>query len=285
MEIVGVGGYGEVGRNMSLAKLGNDAIILDMGFNIQKLADLEESGGNRLTAGRKSMIKAGAIPDDSKIKSYKDNVKAIAISHCHLDHCGAIPYLANSYKAPIIGTPFTTEVIKNILSEDNISLQNKIHSLNNGNSVKVGDVEIELINVTHSTPSTSLIALHSKEGIIIYGNDFKLDNHPILGQKPDYSRIKEIGRTGKVRAVILDALYSNTEKKTPSELVAREMLKEVMIEEDEGNAMVVTCFASHLARIKSIIDFASKINRRVVLMGRSFLKYVSSAEIGGVTHY
>ncbi|MEK6904089.1 MAG: MBL fold metallo-hydrolase [Nanoarchaeota archaeon] len=285
MEIVGVGGYGEVGRNMSLAKLGNDAIILDMGFNIQKLADLEESGGNRLTAGRKSMIKAEAIPDDSKIKSYKDNVKAIAISHCHLDHCGAIPYLANSYKAPIIGTPFTTEVIKNILSEDNISLQNKIRSLNNGNSVKVGDVEIELINVTHSTPSTSLIALHSKEGIIIYGNDFKLDNHPILGQKPDYSRIKEIGRTGKVRAVILDALYSNTEKKTPSELVAREMLKEVMIEEDEGNAMVVTCFASHLARIKSIIDFASKINRRVVLMGRSFLKYVSAAESVGVTHY
>lgn len=285
MEIIGVGGYGEVGRNMSLAKFGDESIILDMGFNIQKLSNFEEVGGDRMTAGKKKMINAGAIPNDSKIESYKKSVKAIAVSHCHLDHCGAIPYLANSYKAPIIGTPFTTEVIKNVLKEDEIHLNNKIRAINNGNSIKVGNVEIELINVTHSTPSTSLIAVHSKEGTVIYGNDFKLDNNPVLGKKPDYKRIKEIGKTGKVKAVIIDSLYSNAESKTPSEKVAREMLREVMVEEAEDNAMVITCFASHLARIKSIIDFAKKIDRRVVLMGRSFVKYITAAEDVGVTHY
>ncbi|MEK6812929.1 MAG: MBL fold metallo-hydrolase, partial [Nanoarchaeota archaeon] len=287
MDIIGVGGYGEVGRNMTFASSGDDAVCFDMGFNIQKLADFEEAGGNRLTAGKANMIRAEAIPDDSVLQSYKKHVKGILVSHCHLDHCAAIPYLAQDYKAPLIGTPFTMEVIKNILKDDGIQIPNKFHSINNGTSLKLGKhLEIEFINITHSTPSTSLIAVHSPEGIVLYANDFKLDNHPVLGQKPDYQRIKELGKSGKVKALVLDGLYANVESKTPSEKVAREMLKEVMLDEDtDGKAIVVTCFASHLARIRSVMDFAHKMDRDVVLLGRSFMKYVSAAEDVGVSHY
>src|SRR3989344_4518271 len=287
MDIIGVGGYGEVGRNMTFASFGNEAVCFDMGFNIQKLADFEESGGNRLTAGKSSMIKAQAIPDDSVLQSYKKNVRGILTSHCHLDHCAAIPYLAGGYNAPVIGTPFTIEVIRNILKDVKIEINNKLHSINNGTSLKLGKhIELEFINITHSTPSTSLIAAHSPEGIVLYANDFKLDNHPVLGQKPDYQRIKELGASGKVKALIVDGLYSNTESKTPSEKVAREMLKEVMFEEDtDGKAIVVSCFASHLARIKSIMDFSHKMGREVVLLGRSFAKYVTAAEDVGLSHY
>ncbi|HLC55396.1 MAG TPA: MBL fold metallo-hydrolase RNA specificity domain-containing protein [Candidatus Nanoarchaeia archaeon] len=287
MDIIGVGGYGEVGRNMTFASFGNEAVCFDMGFNIQKLADFEESGGNRLTAGKSSMIKAQAIPDDSVLQSYKKNVRGILTSHCHLDHCAAIPYLAGGYNAPVIGTPFTIEVIRNILKDDKIEINNKLHSINNGTSLKLGKhIELEFINITHSTPSTSLIAAHSPEGIVLYANDFKLDNHPVLGQKPDYQRIKELGKSGKVKALVVDGLYSNTESKTPSEKVAREMLREVMLDEDtDGKAIVVTCFASHLARIKSVMDFANKLGRDVVLLGRSFMKYVTAAENVGVSHY
>ncbi|MDO8555871.1 MAG: MBL fold metallo-hydrolase RNA specificity domain-containing protein [Nanoarchaeota archaeon] len=287
MDIIPVGGYGEVGRNMTFAQIQGEAVAFDMGFNIQKLSDFEEAGGDRKTAGKQGMITAQAIPDDNILNSFKKNTKGILISHCHLDHCGAVPYLAADYKAPIVGTPFTIEVIRNFVNDDNIKLPNKLHSINNGTSLKLGkNFHLEFINITHSTPSTSLIALHTPEGIILYANDFKLDNHPILGQKPDYKRIKELGASGKVKALVIDGLYSNTESKTPSEKVAREMLKEVMLEEDtDGKAVIVSCFASHLARIKSIMDFSHKMGREVVLLGRSFAKYVTAAEDVGLSHY
>ncbi|MDO8628825.1 MAG: MBL fold metallo-hydrolase RNA specificity domain-containing protein [Nanoarchaeota archaeon] len=287
MDIVGVGGYGEVGRNMTFAQVGQEAAIFDIGFNIQKLSDFEETGGDRKLATKQSMVKAEAIADDSVLASYKQNVKSILISHCHLDHCGAIPFMANDYRAPVIGTPFTMEVINNLLKDDAIKIKNKLHRINNGTTTKISDtLEVEFINITHSTPSTSLIALHTKEGIILYANDFKLDDHPILGQKPDYKRIKELGDSGKVRAVVLDACYSNTPGITPSEKVAREMLREVMLEEDHhGKAVVISCTASHLARIKSIQEFSHKMGRELVIAGRSFLKYISAAEAMGISHY
>ncbi|HLD11979.1 MAG TPA: MBL fold metallo-hydrolase RNA specificity domain-containing protein [Candidatus Nanoarchaeia archaeon] len=287
MDIIGVGGYGEVGRNMTFAQVGQEAAIFDIGFNIQKLSDFEETGGDRKLATKQHLIKAEAVADDTVLASYKNNVKGILVSHCHLDHCGAIPFMANEYKAPIVGTPFTMEVINNLLRDDNIKIKNKLHRINNGTTLKISDnLELEFINITHSTPSTSLIALHTKEGIILYANDFKLDNHPILGQKPDYKRIKELGDSGKVRAVVLDACYSNTPGKTPSEKVAREMLKEVMLEEDlQGRALVISCTASHMARIKSIQEFSHKIGRELVVAGRSFLKYISAAEAMGISHY
>ena len=280
LKICTVGGFSEVGKNMVAAKYNNDAVIFDMGFNMQKLMDFEEAGGERKVLNYEALVKAGAIPDDSIIDSWRSDVKAIVPSHCHLDHVGAIPYMAQNYNAPVISTPYTIEVLKNAIESEDIDFRNKLHSLPTGRKMKITkDVSIELIHITHSTPDSSLIAMHTPEGVILYANDFKLDDTPVLGQKPNYERLKELGEEGKVRAIFIDALYSHKHSKTASEKVARELLKEIILDrENTNNAIFATCFASHIARLKSLKEFGEKTNRKVVFLGRSLFKYSEAAQ-------
>lgn len=279
IKLCAVGGYSEVGKNMTALKINNEAIILDMGFYLQKIVDFEEEGGHRADLTSSDLIKMHAIPNDNLIASWKDKVKAIVLSHAHMDHYGAAPYLSSKYNAPIIATPFTVEVLKAMLKDDDLQIKNKIKALSPNSRLKVSkNIEIELINMTHSTLQTAMIAIHTKAGTIIYANDFKFDNHPVLGKQPNYKRLKEIGQ-GNVIALVVDSLYADTERKTPSEKVARELLKDVLLgTENKGNAIIATCFASHLARLQSIIDFGKELNRKIVFLGRSLNKYVQAAE-------
>ena len=218
----------------------------------------------------------GAIPNDTVISSWQNKVKAIIISHCHLDHLGAVPYLANKYNCPIIATPYTIEVLRGTLRDDKLMLKNQLKPLNSNSSLKISDnIEVEFLHVNHSTLQTVIVVLHTKEGDIVYSNDFKFDNSPVIGQIPDYSKLKKLNTF----ALITDSLYADTEGKTPSEKVAREILKEVMLGTyNEMNAIIVTTFSSHIARLKSIIEFGKKLNRKVVFMGRSLAKYTYAAE-------
>ena len=285
IEFCGVSGYSEVGRNMSALRVDNDAIIFDMGFHMQKLVSYEEQHGNSKMLSREQMIDIDAIPNDIHIKKWQANVRAITCSHAHFDHFGAMPYLAPQYKAPILGTPFTLNVLNSMLRDDNLQLPNPRIPLQVGNTYSVGkDLKIEFIHMTHSVPGTAMIAVHTKKGAIIYGNDFKLDNNPVLGKKPDYKRLKEIGKEG-VLAVIPDSLYSRSKSKTPNESVARQLLHDVLFGMDHKNkSIIATCFASHVARLKSIIEFGKKLNRQVVLLGRSFGKYSDAAKKTNMTN-
>jgi ribonuclease J len=145
---------------------------------------------------------------------------------------------------------------------------------------------LEFINVTHSTPQTVIAALHTREGTILYANDFKFDNNPILGTKPNYHRLEELGKSGKVKALIVDGTRATRSGKTPSESVAREMLREVMLDTNSKNGMlIVTTFSSHLARLKSIIEFGKRMNRRIIFLGRSLSKYVQAGEATGIVKF
>ena len=278
IEICTVGGYNEVGKNMTVVMVDDEGIVLDMGFFLQRLVDFEESGGSKAQVSADELIKIGAIPDDSVIEDWRKQIKAILIGHAHLDHYGAVPYLSNRYNAPIIGTPFTIEVLKRMLKDDDLKIKNDLKVLNPNSKLRISkNIEIEVLNITHSTLQTAMIAIHTKYGVILYANDFKFDKHPILGKGPNYERLEEL--SGKVIALIVDSLYASAEMKTPSEKVAREMLEDVLLgTENRGNAIIVTCFASHLARLSSIIDFGKRLNRKIIFLGRSLSKYVSSAE-------
>ncbi|MBI2670522.1 RNase J family beta-CASP ribonuclease [Candidatus Woesearchaeota archaeon] len=280
VEFFAIGGFNEVGKNMAAVKIDEEVIILDMGLYIPRLLDIEEENKVKEFLTRERLIKLGAVPDDSLLDQYKNNVKAILIGHCHLDHSGAAPYLASRYNCPIFGSPFTIEVLKNTLKDNHLKLNNQLRVINPGSGFRISkDISAEFINITHSTLQTVVVAIHTKHGIIVYANDFKLDNHPVLGKKPDYDRLRELGQTKKVIALICDALYAGDEKKTPSEKVAREMLSDVLLGIDnKGHAVIVTTFASHIARLKSIVDLGLELNRKVVFMGRSLKKYVSAAE-------
>ncbi|MAG08363.1 ribonuclease J [Candidatus Woesearchaeota archaeon] len=285
MQIYAVGGYNEVGKNCTALKVGDEAVLFDLGIHLDSYIKYTEDE-DIINVNTYELMKVGAVPNISVIDKLKDKVKAIIVTHAHLDHCGAIPYLANQFKAPIICTPYTAEVIKTILRDENIKIKNRIIVLNANSSHKLSNgLKIEFINVTHSTPQTVMAVVHSKFGKVLYANDFKFDRFPTLGQKPNFNRLKELGKEG-VQAVVVDSTYAPDASKTPSESIAKHMLRDVMLGVDnKGKAVIVTTFASHLARLKSIVEFGKKLNRKIIFLGRSLAKYVHAGENIGLVNF
>ncbi|MBI2649778.1 RNase J family beta-CASP ribonuclease [Candidatus Woesearchaeota archaeon] len=285
VEICTIGGYNEVGKNSTAVKIDNEVYILDLGIHLENYVKYTQDE-DLVDISPNELMKVGAVPDISAIDVWKQKVKMILPTHAHLDHLGAIPYLANNFKAPVMCTPFTSEVLKGILTEDKIKLNNKIRSMSANSSFQASNnVKIEFVHMTHSTPHTVMIALHTKEGIILYANDFKFDLFPTLGKKPNFKRLEELGKQ-KVLALICDSTYAADARKMPSESIAKEMLREVMLGIDSKNKhVVVTTFSSHIARLNSIVEFSRKMNRKIVFMGRSMAKYVRAAEATGIAKF
>ncbi len=283
MEIHTIGGFNEVGKNMTAVKTGEDVVIFDAGVYLPAIIELQEEEMQQASYSEKKLRSIGALPDDTLLDKFglRDKVRAILLGHAHLDHIGAIPYISYRYNAPVVGTPFTTTVLKKIIENEKTKIPNQIKIAQPNSSFlirgKNRNYEAEFINITHSTIQTSMIALYTPEGIVLYANDFKLDNNPILGLPPNYNALKKIAKQG-VKALVVDSLYSGEERKTPSEKIARAMVEEVLLTiKNEDSAIFVATFSSHIARLKSIVDFAKKLNRKVYFIGRSLNKYVSSA--------
>jgi len=281
-----VGGFSEVGKNMVVVELEEDAFIFDEGFFLPAIVSMQERD-KVLTERRLKSIKA--VPEDSVINKIKHKVRAQFVSHAHLDHVGAIPFLSDKYNAPIYGTPFTIEVLGSLLRDNDIVLRNKTYAIKPNTTFYVQGknkkYKIDFINITHSTAQCLMIAIQTPKGAIIYANDFKLDDTPVLGLKPNYKRLREIAKEG-VLCFVVDSLYSGSERKTPSEKIARALLEEVLLTIQNRKAgMIVTTFSSHIARLKSIIEFGKKLNREVVLLGRSMDKYSTAAKNAGIAPF
>lgn len=287
MELITVGGFNEVGKNMTALNMGDDAVIFDMGVFLPALVELQEDE-QKFSFSEKKLRGIGALPDDLILDrlGIRNKVRAILLGHAHLDHIGAAPYLAYRYNAPVVGTPFTVSVLKKIMEDEQTQIPNKINQVQPNSSFiirgKKRNYEAEFINITHSTPQTAMIAVHTPEGVVVYANDFKLDDNPVLGLPPNYTTLKKIAKEG-IKALVVDSLYSGSETKTPSEKVARALLEEVLITTKNENAAVfVSTFSSHIARLKSIVDYSKKLNRKVYFLGRSLKKYVSASIETGI---
>lgn len=283
MRIHTVGGFSEVGKNMTAVEVGGDVFVFDLGLFLPPIVELEEREREKKYT-EKRLRNLGAIPEDTLLDkaNLRGKVRAIFLGHAHLDHIGAVLYLAQRYDADLIGTPFTMEVLKTMLRDEGIRLRNKLKVMQPNSSCVVNGKKkqyvVDFINVTHSTPQTSMIALHTPEGIVLYANDFKFDNTPILGKKPNYEKLRAVAKEG-IKVLIVDSLYSSLERKTPSEKVARSLLEDVMLTTSNQNSGIfVTTFSSHIARLKSITDFGNQLGRKIIFIGRSLHKYVSAAK-------
>ena len=286
IKIHSVGGFTEVGRNMVVLELEEDAFIFDEGFYLPAIVSMQE---REKLMTEKKLREIKAIPDDSVVKNIRHKVCAQFIGHAHLDHVGAVPFISDYYNAPIYGTPFTIRVLESLMADNDITLKNKIYSIKPNTTFYISGkrkkYRIDFINITHSTPQTMMISVKTEKGNVIYANDFKLDDTPVIGPKPNYKRLRELAEEG-VYAIIVDSLYSGSPRKTPSERIARAMLEEVFLTIENKNAgMIVTTFSSHIARLKSIVDFSKKLNREVVFLGRSLDKYSKAAMDVGVAPF
>lgn len=276
--IIAVGGYNEMGRNMTALRVKDDLVILDMGLRLDMVQIHEDVDIDQIHS--LDLIKMGAIPDDTILKRHGNKVRAIACTHGHLDHIGAIPKLAHRYDAPVIGTPYTAELIKHeIESERKFKVQNRVISVPQTQTYQVTpDISLEFIRVQHSIVDTSFIAIHTPEGIILYANDFKLDRTPIIGEPPDFKRLREIGEEGVV-AMIVESTNSGLTGKTPSEQIAKDLVRDVLLgTEETQTGVIITTFSSHIARINAIIEAAGEMNRIPVLLGRSMERYITTAK-------
>ncbi len=287
MEVCTVGGFEEVGKNMTAVKIGEDVIIFDAGIYLPVLVEQEERELEEQITGDK-LRRIGALPDDHVLDKlgWTDKVRAIIIGHAHLDHVGAVPYIANRYpNAEILGTPFTIAVLNSIIHDEKIRLRNPIKTVKAGSTYsikgKTQTLKAEFVHTTHSTIQCVFVALKSNEGTFFYALDFKFDNYPVMGEPPDYKKLRELGKEG-VKVLVVDSLYSGTERKTPSERIARHLVEDAIFSiHDKNSAMFITTFSSHIARLKSIVDFGKKTNRQIVFLGRSLAKYVYSAQEAG----
>lgn len=282
MEVCCVGGYEEVGKNMTAVKVGEDVFIFDCGFFLPGVIELQDQEKDYTTKG---LRRVGGVPDDRVLdkKGWRNNVKAIFLSHAHLDHVAGLPFLADRYPGvPIYGTAFTMKVLESLIIDGNINIRNPMYIVESNSTHQIKgadpDIRVEFVHATHSTIDCAYIALHTAEGTFFYALDLKLDNHPTMGNPPNYQRLKEIGENG-VKLLIIDALYSGTEKKPGGEKVADHLLEEAFSKVNgQHSAIFVTTFSSHIERLNNIVKYAKQTGREIVFLGRSLSKYVECAQ-------
>ncbi|MCQ2377093.1 MAG: RNase J family beta-CASP ribonuclease, partial [Methanocorpusculum sp.] len=279
VEIIAVGGYNEVGRNMTAVRVGKEIVIFDIGLYLDPV-----SGNNSVDMENMhslDLIQIGAIPDDTVMNAVEGTVRAIVCTHGHLDHIGAIQKLAHRYSCPIIATPYTIELIKQqIEGERKFEVTNKTFALKAGGKYTIStNLTLEFIRVQHSIIDSVMAVLHTPVGCIVYANDFKFDMTPVLGEAPDLARIRAIGKEG-VKCLIVESLNLDDRGYAPSEQVARFRVRDALMRaEDDKHAIIVSTFASQVARIKTITECAREIDRIPILLGRSMERYNGLAEV------
>jgi len=282
MEICTIGGFEEVGKNMTAVKIGEEVFIFDCGFFLPGIIELQEQEKIGYSIG--GLRRVGGIPDDRILDElgWRNKVKAIFLSHAHLDHIGGLPFLMSRYPhIEIFGTAFTMKVLESLIEDSGIKVNNSLRIVNSNSKHKIKTsnqgIEIEFVHATHSTIDCTFLALHTKEGIFFYALDLKFDNQPTMGNPPNYKRLKEIGNE-KVKALVIDSLYSYTEKKPGGEKVAEHLLEDAFSKINRGEkALFITTFSSHIERLNNIVKIGQKTDREIIFLGRSLAKYVNCA--------
>ena len=227
IEIIAVGGYDEVGRNMTAVRCGKEIVIFDMGLRLDQVMIHEDAEMENLHS--LDLIQMKAIPDDTVMNAVEGSVKAIVCSHGHLDHIGAIPKLAHRYNAPIISTPYTTELIRQQISGDQkFGVNNKLFALKAGQKYTLSqNLVLEFVRMQHSIIDTVIPVLHTPHGAIVYSCDFKLDRTPVIGDPPDFARLAQIGKEGVI-ALIVKSTYVENRGRAPSERIARDLVRDTI---------------------------------------------------------
>ncbi len=273
MKVYAVGGYDLVGKNMTVIDFGSKAVVFDVGLNMEEYSKLSQE---RERFSEKDLISYRTIPDISDIKHILKKVVAVAITHAHLDHLGAFPYLAKYFKhTTVIGTPFTIEILNQLLKEHNVKKNFKIKKVMPNSIAMIEGIQFDFINITHSTPQTVVIRAKYKDEEVAYANDFKLDPNPVLGKKPNYDFLTGL----EPDLLILDSTRVETLGKTPSESMVRGMIEDIIsLPNLQTKGIIATTFSSHIARLMTIKKIGQKHNRKVYFMGRSMAKYIQAAE-------
>ena len=218
------------------------------------------------------------LPDLSFIEKRRDSLEGLVITHGHEDHLGAIPYLWDKLRCPIYGTPFTLALVRGKLQEHMPGEKVPLISLPFNEDVPIGPFSLKMISLTHSIPDPAGLVLNIGGKTIFHTGDWKFDDNPQIGPVSDRSALQALGDAG-VDIMIGDSTNAMVEGRTGSEQDAYNGLLEVI--KGKKGRVAVTCFASNLARVDSLIRIGLETGRSPVLVGRALHRITEAARSCG----
>ncbi len=262
-----LGGCGEIGMNLNLFGFGPP------GKHKWIMADLGVTFGDERTPGIDLIM-----PDPTFIEERRKDLLGIVLTHGHEDHIGAVPQLWSRLKCPVYATPFTAELVKDKLAEAGLLDQVPLHIVELGGRISLGPFEIELITLTHSILEPNALAIRTPLGNLLHTGDWKIDPHPLIGDKTDEDCLRKLGDEG-VLAMLCDSTNVFSPGISGSEADVRQNLVDVI--STLKNKVAVTSFASNVARLESVMYAAEKNDRHVCLVGRSMHRITRAAKAVG----
>ena len=265
LQIIPLGGLGEIGKNMTVIRVDDEILVIDAGLMFPD----EDMLGIDLV-----------IPDISYLIENKDKIKAIVLTHGHEDHIGALPYVLKKINVPVYGTRLTLGILEGRLKENGVDSSN-LHSVMQGDIINVGCFSVGFIRVNHSIPDAVGLSIKTPVGMIVHTGDFKLDYTPIDGKMTDFRRFSELGNKG-VLVMMADSTNSEREGHTPSERTVGAAFDRAF--HNARGRIIVATFSSNVHRIQQVIDTAVRYKRHVAVLGRSMVNVVNiSLELGYIT--
>jgi len=263
IRIIPLGGLSEIGRNMTAFEYNDEIMIIDCGLSFPE----DDMLGIDIV-----------IPDVTYLMKNKDKIKGIVLTHGHEDHIGALPYVLRKLNVPVYGTRLTLGLVEIKIKEHKLT-DVILERVEVGQTIKLGEFEVEFIRTSHSMPDASAIAIHTSLGIIFHTGDFKIDFTPVDGQIIDLHRIAELGKKG---VLVMMADSTNVERPgyTMSEKNVGESFENIF--RNTKSRIILATFASNVHRVQQVLDSAFNYNRKVVISGRSMVNVISVAQELGV---
>ena len=262
LQIIPLGGLGEIGKNMTVIRVDDEILLIDAGLMFPD----EDMLGIDLV-----------IPDIAYLLENRDMIKAIVLTHGHEDHIGALPYVLKQINVPVYGTRLTLGILEGRLKENNVDSSN-LHSVMQGDIINVGCFSVGFIRVNHSIPNAVGLSIKTPVGMIVHTGDFKLDYTPVDGKMTDFRRFSDLGNKG-VLVMMADSTNAEREGHTPSERTVGAAFEKAF--HNARERIIIATFSSNVSRIQQVIDTAVRYKRKVAVLGRSMVNVVNiSLELG-----
>ncbi|MGE4480956.1 ribonuclease J [Acidocella sp.] len=260
---VPLGGTGEIGMNLNLYGCDGAWLAVDcgMGFSGPETPETEI-----------------ILPDPGFIAQQREDLLGLVITHAHEDHIGGIARLWPQLRCPVYATPFAAAVIRRKLQETGLQREVPLHVIPPGGAFELGPFKLRYIRMTHSTPEAQALAITTAHGTVLHTGDWKFDAAPVIGEVSDEAALRALGDAG-VLAIVSDSTNAMVEGHSGSELDVKKSFESFL--PDLTGRVAITCFASNVARVASIIAAAEIAGRHIALVGRSLNNYITAAQEAG----